>query len=79
MFEILTLQQTGKAPNGPVVLVGKDYWTRAIDFAAMSEAELIQASDLDLFDIVDSAEDAWNALVGRGLKAHSPPDSAEPI
>ena len=67
------------APNVPVVLVGKDYWTRVIDFAAMSEAGLIQASDLDLFDLVDSAEDAWNALVARGLKAHSPPDSAEPI
>jgi uncharacterized protein (TIGR00730 family) len=79
LFEILTLQQTGKAPNVPVVLVGKDYWTRVIDFVAMIEAGLIQASDLDLFDIVDSAEDAWNALVARGLKAHSPPDSAEPI
>jgi uncharacterized protein (TIGR00730 family) len=79
MFEILTLQQTGKAPNVPVVLVGRDYWTRVVNFRAISDFGLIEPQDLDMFDLVDSAEDAWNALVRRGLKAHSPPESAEPI
>jgi uncharacterized protein (TIGR00730 family) len=79
LFEILTLQQTRKAPRMPVVLVGRDYWQSLVRFEILVENGLIAPEDLQLFEIVDSAEDAWNALVRRGLKAHSPPESAEPV
>ena len=74
LFEILTLQQTGKAPRAPVVLFGRDYWKRVINFEAMAEAGAIAAADLTLFDIVDDAEEGWAALLERGLGAHIPLD-----
>jgi len=68
LFELLTLQQTGKAPAMPVVLFGRDFWSRAIDFAALAAEGMIAERDLDLFDCVDTAEEAWSSLRRRGLK-----------
>jgi uncharacterized protein (TIGR00730 family) len=76
LFEILTLIQTRKAPPVPVVLFGRAYWSKVVDFDAMVEHEVISADDLHLFDMVDSAEEAWDVLRRRGLKAHTPPDAA---
>ena len=76
LFEILTLQQTGKAPPTPIVLVGRDYWTRLVDFGAFVEEGMINPADLGLLEIVDTAEEAWQSMVRRGLQAHSPPESA---
>ena len=76
LFEILTLIQTRKAPPVPVVLFGRDYWRKVIDFNALVEHEVINPEDLHLFDIVDDAEEAWDVLTRRGLKAHSPDDSS---
>jgi uncharacterized protein (TIGR00730 family) len=72
LFEILTLQQTGKAPPTPTVLFGRDYWRRIVDFRALAEEGMIAPADLDLFEIVDEAEEGWAALVRRGLTAHAP-------
>jgi hypothetical protein len=76
LFEILTLIQTQKAPPIPVVLFGHAYWRQVINFEALIEHEVIAPGDLTLFDIVNDAEEAWQALVERGLKAHTPPDAA---
>ncbi len=72
LFEILTLQQTGKAPPMPVILFGRQFWKKAIDFDVLADMGLVERADLALFDIVDDAEEAWHAMVRRGLKAHSP-------
>ncbi|MBS0241733.1 MAG: LOG family protein [Proteobacteria bacterium] len=73
LFEILTLQQTRKAPPTPVVLFGASYWRRIINFEALVEAGTIADIDLGLFDIVDDAESGWNAMLRRGLGSHIPP------
>ena len=73
LFEVLNLQQTGKAPPMPVVLFGRDYWSKVINFDALVEAGLVSAADLKLFDIVDDAEAAWASMIRRGLVAHVPP------
>jgi hypothetical protein len=39
---------------------------------------MIESADLDLFEFADTAEDAWAALVRRGLKAHTPPGARPP-
>lgn len=70
LFEILTLQQTHKAPPMPVVLFGRDFWTKIMNFEAMVDYGMIEQADLALFDIVDSAEEAWKAMLQRGLVAH---------
>ena len=54
LFEILTLIQTRKAPPVPVVLFGRDYWRKVINFDTLVEHEVISPDDLKLFDIVDS-------------------------
>jgi uncharacterized protein (TIGR00730 family) len=70
LFEILTLQQTGKAPPMPVVLFGRSYWSRILNFQAMLEESVIAERDLALFEMVDTAEEAWRAFMRRGLIAH---------
>jgi predicted Rossmann-fold nucleotide-binding protein len=72
LFEILTLLQTRKAPALPVVLFGRDYWRKIVDFEAMVEDGFIGEQDLSLFELVDEPEEGWNALVRRGLDAHLP-------
>lgn len=72
LFEILTLQQTGKAPPMPVVLFGREYWSRVVNFDLLVEYGTIGAHDLSLFDMVDTAEEGWEALMRRGLDAHIP-------
>lgn len=71
LFELLTLQQTQKAPPAPIVLFGESYWRRVINFDVLVEEGMITADDLKLFEFADSAEAAWNSLVRRGLRAHS--------
>jgi len=67
LFEILTLRQTGKSSPKPVVLVGRDYWKGLVNFDWMVEHAMIDRDDLNLFAIVDTAEEAWAALIDRGL------------
>lgn len=71
LFEILTLQQTQKVTATPVVLVGKEYWNKVINFQALTESGLIEPADLGIFDIVDTGAEAWAALKARGLKPAS--------
>jgi uncharacterized protein (TIGR00730 family) len=72
LFEVLTLEQTRKAPPLPVVLFGRSYWERIVNFDALVEDGMIAPADLDLFAFVDSAEEAWTELLARGLQAHTP-------
>lgn len=69
LFEILTLQQTGKGRRAPVVLVGGDFWRRAVNFDGLVDSGVVDRRDLDLFDIVDTPEQAWASLVARGVLA----------
>jgi uncharacterized protein (TIGR00730 family) len=76
LFEILTLLQTRKAPAIPVVLFGRDYWRRVINFREMLDSGVIGEPDLALFEIVEEAEEGWASLSRRGLMAHLPSDNA---
>ena len=55
IFEALTLIQTGKVPAGPVILVGRSFWTGLIDWlrAEVLSLGMITPSDMDLFTIED--------------------------
>jgi uncharacterized protein (TIGR00730 family) len=72
LFELLTLQQTHKAPPAPVVLFGEAYWRRIVNFDALAEEGMISAHDLKLFEYAETAEAGWESLVRRGLHAHAP-------
>jgi uncharacterized protein (TIGR00730 family) len=62
MFEVLTLTQTGKVRKRPIVLVGKEFWTKLVNFDWLVETGMIAADDLHLFHLVETAEEAWAVL-----------------
>lgn len=60
LFETLTLVQTGHMRPVPIVLVGKEYWGGMVEWikTTMLNDGKISEKDLDLFTLVDTAEDA---------------------
>lgn len=62
LFETLTLIQTGKARRIPVVLFGKTFWERVVNFQVLVEEGTISDQDLRLFSYVDTAEEAWEII-----------------
>jgi uncharacterized protein (TIGR00730 family) len=79
LFEILTLRQTGKAPQIPVVLFERDYWDSVIKFEKLVEAAVINREDLNLFSYADDAEAVWSTLTAGGLgAAHDEPSASQP-
>ena len=63
LMEMLTLRQTKKVPHRfPVLLFGRDYWEKAVNFDFLVEMGTISRSDLSLFRFVDSAEQAVEYL-----------------
>jgi uncharacterized protein (TIGR00730 family) len=62
LFEALTLIQTGKSRRRPVLLFGREFWTRLINFDLLVETGMISALDLQLFRFVETAEEAWGLL-----------------
>ena len=71
LFETLTLAQTRKIAPLPVVLVGKSYWRRAVDFDFLAAQGKIRRRDLRLFTYADSAEEIWR-VVSRALPKRVP-------
>ena len=62
MFELLTLIQTGKMKPIPVVLFGKEFWTRVIDFGALAREGVVSPKDLELITWCETAEEAWACI-----------------
>jgi uncharacterized protein (TIGR00730 family) len=63
LFEILTLAQTQKlAKKILVVIYGREYWQRLINFETMVDAGAISAADLELFKVVDTPEEGFEFL-----------------
>ncbi|XAH25480.1 TIGR00730 family Rossman fold protein [Xylophilus sp. GW821-FHT01B05] len=62
LFEVLTLVQTKKSRQVPIVLFGRDYWTRLINFDVLVEEGTISAADLKLFHLTDDPQDAWDYI-----------------
>ncbi len=64
-FEVITLMETGKMPAVPIILLGKAYWTALDKFMreeVMTKHEAIAAKDLNLYTIVDTAEEAMRII-----------------
>ena len=59
MFELLTLVQTGKMKPIPILLFGREFWTRVIDFDALAEEGTVSRADLDLITWCETADEAW--------------------
>ncbi|MEP6785634.1 MAG: LOG family protein [Sphingomonadales bacterium] len=61
-FELLTLIQTGKIKPMPVLMFGREFWERVVNFKALAEEGVISERDIDLITWVETAEEAWAAV-----------------
>ncbi len=62
LFETMTLVQTGKSRARPILLFGRAFWEKLINFEYLVETGMISAVDLGLFRFVETAEEAWAFL-----------------
>lgn len=66
LFEVLTLVQTEKSAKPmPIVLYGKQYWEDVLNFQALVDWGTISETDLDLFHVCDSVDEAFDYLTDR--------------
>lgn len=66
-FEALTLIQTGRMEQVPVILFGGDFWREIINWDALVRAGTISADDLNLFRFVETAQEALDVIDGWTL------------
>jgi uncharacterized protein (TIGR00730 family) len=62
LFETMTLVQTGKCRKRPILLFGREFWSRLINFDVLIETGMISPDDVHLFRYVETAEEAWAVL-----------------
>ena len=62
LFEVITLVQTRKARQVPIVLFGSAYWKKLINFEALIDEGVISPQDLDLFQYADEPQVAWDVI-----------------
>jgi uncharacterized protein (TIGR00730 family) len=72
MFELLTLVQTGKVRPLPILLFGRDFWSRMVNFEGLVEEGVISPHDLDLIHWSEDADEAWD-FVSRFYEGHPQP------
>ena len=62
LFEAMTLMQTGKCRKRPILLFGRDFWTRLINLELLLDTGMISPGDENLFRFVETADEAWEVL-----------------
>lgn len=65
LFDALTLLQTGKVTGVTVVLVGREFWERLINWPLLVEDGLISPQDLDLFHYAETGAEAWQIIAAH--------------
>jgi uncharacterized protein (TIGR00730 family) len=62
LFESLTLIQTGKSRRRPILLFGREFWTKLLNIDLLLDTGMISPGDEKLFHYVETAEEAWAVL-----------------
>jgi len=79
LFELLTLVQTRKSSKKmPIVLYGKDFWRSVVDLDALMRWGTISATDLSLFHVADSPDEAFDYLKRELLTLYGEIDAEAP-
>ena len=69
LFEALTLIQTGKIQNFPIVIMGTEYWRELTDLLnKMARLGMINAADVDLVYVTDSVEEAIEHIRAKAIE-----------
>src|SRR5215813_2229913 len=74
-FEVITLVQTGRIPEFPLILFGQEYWKGLVRWMKdrLETGKLIGSRDLDLFTITDDPEEAIDIILDYKRRV-GPPD-----
>lgn len=80
LFESITLIQTGKIKNFPVIVIGKEFHQQMVEHVQlMKEKGTISANDDQLFHVTDSVEEAMQILKEKSIKRfHLRPEKQKP-
>ncbi|MFQ5624476.1 MAG: LOG family protein [Paracoccaceae bacterium] len=62
LFETLTLVQTRRMEPLPILLFGREFWRRVVNWRALSDAGTISPEDTELFKFVETADEAWREI-----------------
>ncbi len=62
LFDALTLRQTHRMQNIPIIMFGRDFWQKVINFQFLADEGTIDDEDLDLFRFAETAEQAWKMI-----------------
>ncbi len=62
LFDALTLRQTQRMQQIPVILFGREYWDRVVDFQFLADEGVIADSHLDLIDYAETPQEAWDII-----------------
>ena len=69
LFTTLTLSQTGRLQEIPIILYSKDYWTSIVDFQFLADEGVIGDEHLDLFQYAETPEETWKIIADfHGVK-----------
>ncbi|MDR1494284.1 MAG: TIGR00730 family Rossman fold protein [Planctomycetaceae bacterium] len=72
LFEGITLRQTHRMQQLPIILFGEEYWRNVVNFDYLVDAGAIQPEDLELFSFVETPRQAWEEIVAYH-KIHNDP------
>ncbi len=62
LFNTLTLRQTGRMQEIPIILYGEAYWKNIINFQALADEGVVTDEDLDLVEFAESPEETWEMI-----------------
>jgi hypothetical protein len=72
MFDALTLRQTRRMQDIPIILFGRAYWERVIDFQFLADEGTISDAHLQLFCYADTPLEAWSQILSFHAKPPVP-------
>ncbi|NQT17350.1 MAG: TIGR00730 family Rossman fold protein [Planctomycetes bacterium] len=62
LFDALTLRQTGRMQNIPIIMFGRKHWEKVVNFQFLADEGTIDDDDLDLFRYAETAQEAWDMI-----------------
>ncbi len=62
LFDALTLRQTHRMQEIPIVVFGREYWRRVIDFKFLADEGTIEDRHLELIEFAETPEEAWQCI-----------------
>lgn len=73
LTDALTLRQTRRMQPIPIIIFGKEYWERVLDFQYLADEGVIDDEDLNLFEFAETAQEAWDSICRFHEAASQPP------